>query len=71
MNHIVIIGFMGSGKTRVGKQLAKDLGLPFIDLEKIITNVYPFDEAAKAFEDFANNPGDMLKVVFDFSAIGK
>lgn len=40
-------------------------------LEKIITNVYPFDEAAKAFEDFANNPGDMLKVVFDFSAIGK
>ena len=31
MNHIVIIGFMGSGKTRVGKRLAKDLGLPFID----------------------------------------
>ena len=23
MNHIVIIGFMGSGKTRVGKRLAK------------------------------------------------
>ena len=37
MNHVVIIGFMGSGKTRVGKQLSKDLGLPFIDLEKIIT----------------------------------
>ena len=40
-------------------------------LEKIITNVYPFDDAAKAFEDFAGNPGDMLKVVFDFSLIGK
>ncbi len=26
MNHVVIIGFMGSGKTRVGKQLSKDLG---------------------------------------------
>ena len=37
MNHVVIIGFMGSGKTRVGKQLSKDLGLPFVDLEKIIT----------------------------------
>lgn len=37
MNHIVLIGFMGSGKTRVGKQLAKDLGLPFVDLEKQIT----------------------------------
>ena len=24
MNHIVIIGFMGSGKTRVGKRLSKD-----------------------------------------------
>ena len=35
MNHVVIIGFMGSGKTRVGKQLSKDLGLPFVDLEKI------------------------------------
>lgn len=28
MNHIVIIGFMGSGKTRVGKRLAKDFNLP-------------------------------------------
>lgn len=36
MNHVVIIGFMGSGKTRVGKQLSRDLGLPFIDLEKLI-----------------------------------
>ena len=37
MNHVVIIGFMGSGKTRVGKQLAKDLGLSFVDLERLIT----------------------------------
>lgn len=36
MNHIVIIGFMGSGKTRVGKRLAGDLGLPFVDLDKTI-----------------------------------
>ena len=32
MNHIVIIGFMGSGKTRVGKRLAKDFNLPFVDV---------------------------------------
>ena len=37
MNHVVIIGFMGSGKTRVGKQLSKDLGLSFVDLERLIT----------------------------------
>ena len=40
MNHVVIIGFMGSGKTRVGKQLSKDLGLPFVDLEKIRITVH-------------------------------
>ena len=40
-------------------------------LDKIITNVYPFDEAAQAFDDFAHNPGNMLKVVFDFSNISK
>lgn len=36
MNHIVIIGFMGSGKTRVGKRLGQDLGLPFIDVDRVI-----------------------------------
>lgn len=36
MNHIVIIGFMGSGKTRVGKRLAQDYDLPFIDVDRVI-----------------------------------
>ncbi|MDO4340373.1 MAG: shikimate kinase [Eubacteriales bacterium] len=36
MNHIVIIGFMGSGKTRVGKRLSQDLNLPFIDVDRVI-----------------------------------
>lgn len=36
MNHIVIIGFMGSGKTRVGKRLAEDMNLPFVDVDKVI-----------------------------------
>ena len=40
-------------------------------LQKVITNVYPFEQAAKAFEDFSNNPGDMLKVVIDFSSINE
>ena len=40
-------------------------------LHKIITNTYAFDDAAKAFDDFAHNPGNMLKVVFDFSKISK
>ena len=36
MNHIVVIGFMGSGKTRVGKRLSQDLGLPFVDVDRVI-----------------------------------
>lgn len=40
-----------------------------IQLEKIITNTYSFDDATKAFADFANNPGDMLKVILDFGHV--
>ena len=36
-------------------------------IENIITNVYKFEDGAKAFYDFAHNPGDMLKVVIDFT----
>ena len=30
---IILVGYMGSGKTTVGKALAKVLGLPFYDLD--------------------------------------
>lgn len=40
-----------------------------VDLEKIITNVYPFDQAAQAFEDFSTKGGGMLKVGIDFTGI--
>lgn len=43
MNHaqkIFLIGYMGSGKTTVGKFLAKDMGLQFIDLDSYIENRY-------------------------------
>ena len=40
-----------------------------VDLEKVITNTYKFDDAAAAFNDFATNGGEMLKVVLDFSEI--
>ena len=37
MNHIIIEGFMGSGKSKVGRILAKNMGLPYIDVDKLIT----------------------------------
>ena len=37
-----------------------------VDLEKIVTNTYKFEEAKIAFEDFANNGASMLKVLIEF-----
>ena len=33
MKRIIIIGYMGSGKTTVGRALAKELNLTFYDLD--------------------------------------
>nr|MBP7471553.1 shikimate kinase [Prevotella sp.] len=38
MKRIIIIGYMGAGKTTVGKALAKDLGIEFYDLDWYIEN---------------------------------
>ncbi|TVQ71454.1 MAG: shikimate kinase [Balneolaceae bacterium] len=35
-NLIVLTGFMGSGKSRIGQELADRLELPFFDLDKVI-----------------------------------
>lgn len=35
--NIALIGFMGSGKTTVGRQLAKALDMKFIDIDKMIS----------------------------------
>ena len=37
------------------------------DLEKIVTDEYPMEDAAKAFRDFSENAGKMLKVVIKFA----
>lgn len=37
-SHIVLIGFMGSGKTTVGKLLANALKMDFIDMDSYIEN---------------------------------
>ena len=35
-NNIVLVGFMGVGKTSVGKELSKSIGFDFIDLDEVI-----------------------------------
>ena len=36
MNNIVLCGFMGSGKTVVGGELAKIMGAKFVDTDELI-----------------------------------
>ena len=38
MTRIILIGYMGAGKTTVGKALSKELGIPFYDLDWYIEN---------------------------------
>lgn len=36
LKNIILIGFMGAGKTTLGRQLAKQLGVPFVDTDERI-----------------------------------
>lgn len=36
MNHIILIGFMGAGKTTIGKKLARKLEIPFVDTDEMV-----------------------------------
>lgn len=36
MKNIVLVGFMGTGKTTVGKEIARDLGMQFINTDDMI-----------------------------------
>ena len=36
MRSVFLVGFMGCGKSTVGKSLAENLGLPFVDLDEEI-----------------------------------
>jgi 2-desacetyl-2-hydroxyethyl bacteriochlorophyllide A dehydrogenase len=38
-----------------------------IDLDRIVTDVYPFEESPRAFAEFSANAGRMLKVLLDFT----
>jgi shikimate kinase / 3-dehydroquinate synthase len=38
--HLVLVGFMGAGKTTVGEQVARRLGRPFLDVDRAIENAH-------------------------------
>lgn len=73
MIRIILIGYMGAGKTTVGKALAKDLGLMFYDLDWYIesrmrkTVAQIFKESGE--EGFRNIERNMLHEVAEFENV--
>jgi len=53
MNNIVLIGFMGSGKSSVGKQLADQTNRTYIDLDQKIE-----DDAGDSIPNIFKNEGE-------------
>ena len=63
---IFLIGFMGSGKTTLGKKLASKLGLKFVDLDEAICLRTDFSSVRelineKGFEVFRQEESETLK----------
>ncbi len=73
MKRIIIIGYMGAGKTTVGKALSKELGIAFYDLDwyiesrmrKTVSKIF----AEKGEEGFRKIEYNMLHEVAEFEDI--
>ena len=73
MIRIILIGYMGAGKTTVGKALAAELGVPFYDLDWYITMRYrrsvPEIFAERGEEGFRELERRMLHEAAEFENI--
>lgn|SRR5574344_359744 len=73
MNRIIFIGYMGSGKTTVGKALSENMKIPFYDLDWYIesrmrhTIKEIFDERGE--DGFRNVEHNMLHEVAEFENV--
>lgn len=65
---IVLIGFMGSGKTTIGRELARRLQIPFVDLDSVIVEqaemTIPEIFATEGEEGFRHRETQALESVY-------
>lgn len=73
MKRIILIGYMGAGKTTIGKVLARELGVDFYDLDWYIEDRFhkkiPDIFAEKGEEEFRNIERKMLHEVVEFENV--
>lgn len=73
MRRIILIGYMGSGKTTVGRALAKELSMPFYDLDWYIESrrrkTVPQIFAERGEEGFREIERYMLHEVAEFEDV--
>ena len=74
MRNIYLVGFMGTGKTAVGKALAEELGFSFVDLDSLIEERAGL-EIVDIFADkgevyFRSLESDVLKEISDMKGVG-
>lgn len=73
MTRILLVGFMAAGKTTLGKALAKDLGLQFVDLDHYIESRYRCSVsqlfAERGEEVFRQIERNMLHEVAEFEDV--
>ena len=73
MTRIILIGYMGAGKTTIGRVLAREMGLEFYDLDNYIEDRFhqkiPDIFATKGEEGFRELERKMLHEVAEFEDI--
>ena len=73
MKRIILIGYMGAGKTTIGKVLAREMGLKFYDLDNYIEDRFrqniPDIFAEKGEEGFREIERKMLHEVAEFENV--
>lgn len=73
MTRIILIGYMGAGKTTIGKVLAREMGMDFYDLDNYIEGRFhqkiPEVFAEKGEEGFREVERKMLHEVAEFENI--
>lgn len=73
MKSVILIGYMGAGKTTIGKVLARELGVEFYDLDNYIEDRFhqtvPAIFAEKGEEGFREVERKMLHEVAEFENV--